>query len=450
MKIAQLTVVFLFLFLHGNVISKNYDKINIEFLKVGWGDEGYVRNGYFAPVYANLKTSTSFSGFFSLVMDNLCFSRFFITKNSLQNKDFSSEIYFFAPIFATPNKLNIKITEKSVFAKSLKHDFLNNLTEILYEFSVDVKHVKKDEFLIAVEKPYKELWQREFAIRYPDAVTKSKFVAFSLDELSTNPSAYEALDLIVLSSANLSVDIQKALSEWSNSMNGVVLYKISDIGNIPSLFSGRNKSFHLNPSVNENLYMLKQHKKSLIIKNILLHYLIVFIVIILGIFFTVLFLRNTVSIVLLIIGIITLLLIALYAFFLPSEGIIIGRIDRPLSSPIQRYKHELCINKNYTEYLTIINCSTKRIFECSFFQANKDLEKIIYTGLPDAKDKIAYAGIKNVLIRPIFKDLYTIEKTRIHFILDEIYVLSIVASNEGVSQNLEDRALICEINYCKE
>ncbi|MFH0888545.1 MAG: hypothetical protein V1871_04985 [Planctomycetota bacterium] len=302
MKIFSLSFLLLFLFFTAQI----YATPEMDSVKIGWGEEGYYRLGYFTPAQIRLKSDTDFEGLITITIDNLSYSKDFqLSKNDTANIEFN--------VLILSDQPSIEITIRE-----------NNKTPVnKYYFSRQLQNVHKDEFLIAVEKSCLDIFQSNFTGKYPDAARKSKFVSFQKEELPNESISYESLDLIALPDANLPPSIQNALYSWATDMNGIVLYKLGDAENIPQLFKTKKNPYSENPCINSGIYRKVTYQ--LIPpseRKTLSDYILIYSIITVIIFFLLLPLKNTKKMVATIFSVISIAIFLFYAFYLPRNPIV--------------------------------------------------------------------------------------------------------------------------------
>ena len=354
MRIFFVSFLLLFLFFSAQIYA-----VEIDSVKIGWGDEGYYRIGYFTPAQIRLKSDSDFEGTITIKTDNLSYSK------DLKIPKDSTEIIRF-DILILSLKPNIEI-------------ILGDLPPYITS-NLSIQNVYPNKFLIAVERPYLEIFREEFTRKYPDAAKKSKFVAFQTDELSNEFQSYESLDLAVLSSANLPASVQNALYGWSTYMGGIVLYKLGDIGDLSQLFNGKKSPYSENPCINPDIYRkISQQLIPTSAKKILVNYILIYGIITLIILFLLVLLKNSKKIIVAIIIVITIAIFLLYTFYLPLNP----------------------------------------ITETHFFGDTNELFIRILDYSPQNNMVLKKMEEDTSLIKPIYKDMESMINTKIHYYSDK-------------------------------
>ncbi|MFH1231375.1 MAG: hypothetical protein V1709_07765 [Planctomycetota bacterium] len=378
MRIFSVSLLLLFLFFTAQL----YAAPEIDSVKIGWGEEGYYRTGYFTPARIRLKSNADFEGAITIRIDNLSYSKDLkITKDSTETVRFDILILSSKPLIEI-------ITGDPV--GELPTYTGNNLS---------IQNISPDEFLIAVEKSYLTIFRDEFTQRYPDATKKTKFISFQTDELPQTTQSYESLDLVVLPNANLSPSIQNALYNWSINMDGIVLYKSNEIENLSLLFSKKDKVRPENPCLNADIYkaVIQKHIPDAA-KRILLNYTLIYIIIIFILLFFIIWLKQiNKSFIFAVIILVFISIILLYSFYLPSDSFILETIvfdkNTGTYNLIADESAQQVINQNKNNFIRVWKYSSEK-------------KEFIIDSLP----------VENITgIKPIYKNMETLQSTKIHF-----------------------------------
>jgi len=379
------------------IITSTAYAVEIESIQLGWGEESYVREGYFVPLRISVNSSSDFSGWISFSNADLIYS-----KPLFVSKDIQASTAAVIPIILSESKTELTLWNDR---QSLLQQ--NDNQGKLGRKEIQTHPVKTDEFLIAVEKPYLALWQKEFELRFPDAAHKTRFAACDPETLPEIPSAFEALDLLVLSNANLPVRIQIALNQWQAKGHGIVIYRMGGIGDLPELFASRKKDRKSNPSINPALYQESFAKISNSLKGVFLNYLIVYAVFVMIIMSVLVAVRSRIMASITIVALVLLSVSLLFIFFLPSSGA--SGLFLEKSSDLLTNQSKPDLSAGDYSYVRMIN-----------YAENSNILPFVLETNPQA------------LIMPIYAGISEFKGTKVHFISENHKILVELKGNQPV------------------
>ncbi|MDI6788440.1 MAG: hypothetical protein QME51_08725, partial [Planctomycetota bacterium] len=354
--------------------ASNVYAVEIESVKIGWGEEGYFRSGCFAPAEIRLKSDTDFNGHLLLKIDGL---------------------YFPKPLrLAGGVREDIKLPVLIITSRpAVEIEIINDKGDIsggAKDISLNLKEVSSDEFLIAVEQSALGIFTERFSRKYPDASRKTRLIPFTILDLPESFISYEALDMVVFSgTTRLSPRLQESLSNWSDKMGAVVLYRAEDIDTYQPL-SQWQKGRPDNSCINPEIYNIAQNTIPDTVRKTYINFIIIYFIITLILAVAVWRVRwGSKTIVIFIIAICGSIFL-LNVFFLPSKGVIADIIIH---------------NPSLGKY--------EFISEESFWRNEPDLKNnniFIRVMNYSKRDDITNAGLRETfldryVIKPVYKDV---------------------------------------------